>query len=160
MISPNAPRFPTRPPPARPEQRVYRFTLPFPPGVNNLFATNFKTKRRYPTEKYEDWKRLAGDWLALNEPERSLPAGRLAVHFRFYPPKGRRAWDVDGRFKAPIDALVAHYAPDMDDAATRIAVVGGEAMPYDGDPRVEIAVEPFDAWWARTGGGWPPPEAG
>lgn len=150
MIAPR-PRYPAPFPGGPAAPTVYRVTLPWPPGVNHLFGTNFKTKRRFVTETYETWKRQAADCLATRHPATTLPAGPLAVHFRFHPPKGRRAWDVDGRFKAPLDALVAHFAPDLDDSAARIAVVEGEAMPYDGEEAcVRVALETFAAWRART----------
>jgi len=31
--------------------------IPFPPTLNGLYATNFQTKRRFPSKKYGEWQK-------------------------------------------------------------------------------------------------------
>ena len=35
------------------------FTVPFPPSVNSMFATDWKTKRRFPSKQYIEWQAAA-----------------------------------------------------------------------------------------------------
>lgn len=78
-------------------------TLPFPPPVNNLFAT--VGKRRIRSRRYEAWLKEAGTQLALQRP---LPVhGPFLATLVFTRPDRRRR-DLDGMAKAPLDLLVRH----------------------------------------------------
>lgn len=50
------------------------FDLPMPPSVNACFATDFKTRRRFATKAYGDWKRAAGDKLMVQYAAYGAPA--------------------------------------------------------------------------------------
>ena len=81
--------------------------LPFPPSVNGLYATNWKTKRRFPTKKYTAWK-LAAE-LAKDKQWRTVLLTRFEVPvvatYSFGRPDKRRR-DVENYSKAVSDFLV------------------------------------------------------
>ncbi len=76
-------------------------TLPWPPGVNNLYAT--VGKRRILSNGYRAWREEAG-WLALAQ---RLPKviGPYSLRIVLDRPDKRKT-DLDGRAKAIIDLLV------------------------------------------------------
>lgn len=79
-----------------------KFTLPMPPSVNGMFATDFKTKRRFISKEYASWKKKAdvefrSQWGAYGIP---APYG---VHIRLN--LDHRS-DVDNRCKPILDLLV------------------------------------------------------
>lgn len=77
-------------------------TLPWCPGVNNLFATY--QGRRIPSRRYKAWKAEAGAILA------ALPRVRIQTPAKVslvLTAPDRRARDADGYLKAPIDLLVS-----------------------------------------------------
>lgn len=79
--------------------------LPTPPSANSLYATNFKTKRRFKTKEYEAWIKLAESWLLIQKRQwkgREVK-GRAKIHIRV--PEALRG-DVSNRTKAPEDMLV------------------------------------------------------
>lgn len=82
-----------------------RLQLPWPPAVNNLFATvkAGKKQRRIRTRRYEAWLAEAGACL-LTQPWRPIEA-RAKVSLLLTPPDNRER-DADGYLKAPIDLLV------------------------------------------------------
>lgn len=79
--------------------------LPFPPSVNQLYATNWKTKRRYKTGKYNEWQKDAG-W-KLKTQKRQNHSGRVAVTYFAKRPDNRKR-DIDNLSKAICDFLVLH----------------------------------------------------
>lgn len=76
-------------------------TLPWPPGVNNLFATY--RNRRIPTRRYKAWQEAAAASLAQQPWEPLADRQRIAL---ILTPPDRRERDADGYLKAPIDFLV------------------------------------------------------
>lgn len=40
-----------------------KLVFPFPPSVNGLYSTNWKTKRRFKSKRYADWEKLADQQL-------------------------------------------------------------------------------------------------
>lgn len=79
--------------------------LPTPPSANSLYATNFKTKRRFKTKEYEAWIKLAESWLLSQKPHwrgREV-MGRANIHIRV--PEDTRG-DTSNRTKAAEDMLV------------------------------------------------------
>lgn len=82
------------------------FDLPMPPSVNACFATDFKTKRRFITKAYAQWKKDAADalarqWAAYGAPSVHRPVAiRLRVGLNF-------TGDILNREKPVTDLLVA-----------------------------------------------------
>ena len=76
-------------------------TLPFPPAVNNLFATY--NNRRIPSRRYKQW--LADAASALSEQRWSPASGCVRVSLFLTSPDNRER-DADNYLKAPIDFLV------------------------------------------------------
>lgn len=77
-------------------------TLPFPPGVNNLYF-NVPRVGRVMSERYKAWQREA--LTAHREQLAGHVAGSFRLTFSFDRPDYRRR-DLDGLLKAPIDFLV------------------------------------------------------
>tara|TARA_R110000803_G_scaffold164245_1_gene227969 strand:+ start:925 stop:1281 length:357 start_codon:yes stop_codon:yes gene_type:complete len=78
-----------------------KLTLPFPPSVNGLYATNFKTKRRFKSKKYTEWCGVA-IWSA----SKGVPIkGKVKALYEFGRPDKRRR-DVANYEKAVSDILV------------------------------------------------------
>jgi crossover junction endodeoxyribonuclease RusA len=89
-----------------PELRV---TLSWPPSVNNLFL-NVQGRGRVPTKEYRDWRETAGWELQAQRPRKFAEPVEIVVELK---PPTRRAFDPDGKLKAPIDLLVTHQViPD------------------------------------------------
>lgn len=81
--------------------------LPFPPSVNALYSTNFKTKRRFKSKKYEAWSAEADTViLTFGRPKQPL-SGELLIEYGFHKPKGNYKRDLLNYEKAVTDWLVA-----------------------------------------------------
>ena len=78
--------------------------LPFPPSVNGLFATNFKTKRRFSTKQYKAWESAA--MLAIVQQNVGKQLGKVKVTYEYGRPDKRRR-DVENYAKAVSDILVS-----------------------------------------------------
>lgn len=82
----------------------FAVTLPMPPSVNQMFATDFKTKRRFSTADYRKWRARVKDhildsWKAQGSPsfDRHL---QLTIHIGL-----NYQSDISNRLKAIEDAL-------------------------------------------------------
>ena len=86
--------------------KIVSLYLPFPPSVNGLFATNWKTKRRFPTKKYEEWK-VEAEGLFWKQkhlvPEKFINPVKVTISLE-RPDKRKR--DVANYEKAVTDFLV------------------------------------------------------
>lgn len=82
------------------------FDLPMPPTTNNMFSTDFKTKRRFTSKAYAAWKREAGDTLGAQYAAYGSPSVHrpVAVHIRLGI---NYQSDIANREKAITDLLVA-----------------------------------------------------
>ena len=80
-----------------------KITLPFPPSVNGLYATNFKTKRRFKSKQYGEWLNVATVELAYVRGTFGEP---VRVLYEFGRPDKRRR-DVANYEKAVSDFLVS-----------------------------------------------------
>ena len=92
---------------------TFAFSVPMPPSVNAMFATDFKTKRRFMSKAYKAWRDAAAmsvalDWRRAGSPrfERHLS---LTVHLGL-----NYASDIDNRCKPLLD-LLKHAIPDFPD---------------------------------------------
>jgi len=97
------------------------FDLPMPPSVNAMFATDFRTKRRFKTKAYADWQKVAANTLgaqyaAYGSPSVHKPVAlsiRLGLNFQS---------DIANREKALTDLLVATLDMPDDRYIDRIVI--------------------------------------
>lgn len=82
----------------------FAFSVPMPPSSNAMFATDFKTKRRFITKDYAAWRRSAAGavneaWKKQGSPkfERGLS---LTIHLGL-----NYQSDIDNRIKPLLDLL-------------------------------------------------------
>lgn len=80
--------------------------LPMPPSTNNMFATDFKTKRRFVSREYTQWKkeaapRLLTAWEAAGKPAIGKPWA-MAVQVNL-----NHQGDITNRVKALEDLIVS-----------------------------------------------------
>lgn len=85
---------------------IFSADLPLPPSANMMFATDFKTRRRFISKEYAAWKRDAGRWLleqwqAADQPIIGKP---YAVHIEV---NVNHSSDITNREKAITDLLVS-----------------------------------------------------
>ena len=78
--------------------------LPFPPGVNNLYA-NVPGRGRVKSKRYREWSNAAG-W-QLKGQKLGKIKGPIVVFIRFERKDNRRR-DIDGLAKAALDLCVTH----------------------------------------------------
>lgn len=78
-------------------------SLPMPPSANTMFATDFRTKRRFLSKEYASWKKRAAETLSRYAalPKLEKPYG---VHIRL---NLNHQGDIANREKACCDALVS-----------------------------------------------------
>ena len=81
-----------------------RICLPWPVSTNNLFL-NVPGRGRVPTKEYKAWRETAGWELQAQRPRKFREPVEITVELC---PPTRRAFDPDGKLKAPIDLLVTH----------------------------------------------------
>lgn len=81
-----------------------RLALSWPPSLNNLFL-NVQGRGRVPTAEYKAWRKTAGWELQAQRPRKFTEAVEVVVELN---PPTRRAFDPDGKLKAPMDLLVTH----------------------------------------------------
>jgi crossover junction endodeoxyribonuclease RusA len=97
---------------------MIQITLPFPPGVNNLFAT--VGKRRVRSKRYREWSSAA--WLAaMQQPRPDAIQGPFIASFLVTRPDKRKR-DLDGLLKAPLDFLVELGLIDDDSMAQSLTI--------------------------------------
>ncbi|PIB91274.1 RusA family crossover junction endodeoxyribonuclease [Caulobacter sp. FWC2] len=124
------------------------FSLPFPPGVNNLYP-QVKTKtgfRRITSKEYAVWQKAAG----LMVPRQAKGAApqwfRVALSFD-RPDKGNRV-DLDGRIKVVLDLLkkTGVIADDRWNDGMTVAWSSPCTAPvYPTQPMVQVTIEPLEA---------------
>ena len=103
-------------------------TLPICPTANHLFATDFRTKRRFKSKQYAAWQKEAGallidQWKAQGQPIVTHPwSAHITVGIN-------HRTDIDGRVKAALDLLVQTIPGWPDDRYVDRLLVerGGEA---------------------------------
>jgi hypothetical protein len=85
---------------------IFTADLPLPPSSNMMFATDFKTKRRFISKAYSAWKKEAAatlleQWRAADQPVIGQP---YQVHIEL---NVNHQGDIANREKAITDLLVA-----------------------------------------------------
>lgn len=112
------------------------FDLPFPPSVNNLFATG--SAGRFTTQQYRDWQQTAGWRLLADRPGR-VP-GPVKLTLVYEEKSGRR--DLDNLLKAVLDLLVKHNIIDGDHRTVLRSINASWSSKVQG---VRITIEPAAA---------------
>lgn len=79
------------------------FSLPFPVSVNKMYATNFKTKRRFPSKEYLAWK-AASDVEFMRQRPKPI-SGPVAVLIELQDFNDNRVRDGDNCVKCVFDFL-------------------------------------------------------
>lgn len=84
-------------------------TLPIPPSVNQCYATNFATKRRFKSKKYKEWEEEASIVLENDrykvEPDKWLSVG-IRIYAKILNKDGTiKSFDLDNRLKPLLDFL-------------------------------------------------------
>lgn len=97
---------------ARVSAAAFSVELPTPPSVNAMFATDFKTKRRFVTKDYAAWKKEAA--LMLMAQRARCAVGPVEIAITVQESRG----DIDNRIKPTIDCLVENGIIDGDTAKT------------------------------------------
>ena len=82
------------------------FDLPIPPSTNNLFVTDKRTHKRFPSPAYKAWRKSAGEELMRQYNRYGAPAIHkpVSVHIRL---NVNHQSDIANREKAITDLLVA-----------------------------------------------------
>lgn len=92
---------------------AFRIALPLVPSLNNAYATNKRTGRRFVVKKVRDWKEDAGWQILIAKPPRITGPYELTL----YLPEKTRG-DISNRIKIVEDLLVEHgLTPDDREAA-------------------------------------------
>ncbi len=93
------------------------FTLPFPPSVNALYSTNWKTKKRFKSKRYEAWIELAIKHL------NGVPVvrGKVKALYEFGRPDKRKR-DVANYEKAVSDLLTYTFVLEDDSQIEEITL--------------------------------------
>lgn len=99
-------------------------TLPWPPAVNNLFATF--NNRRIPSRRYKAW--LAEAACALGDQQLAPVRGSFHVRILCDRPD-RRKRDLDGLMKAPLDLMVKAGLIEDDSLAQSLTIAWSDAEP-------------------------------
>jgi len=111
---------------------MIRYSLPYPPSVNNLF---FNTGRgRSKTDAYKAWQEAAG--YAIVEQGRKRIHGLVALSIALVKPDKRKR-DLSNVIKAIEDLLVSMSVIDDDSLVQRISIQWVDA----GDPCVVLVHE-------------------
>jgi len=93
---------------------VFACGLPLPPSANGLFATDFKTKRRFISKEYASWKKEAARVLIDAWERQGSPKFDRHLQAIIYVGLNYRS-DISGRIKAIEDALVQNIPGFPDD---------------------------------------------
>jgi Holliday junction resolvase RusA-like endonuclease len=97
---------------------MLELTLPRPPSVNGMYATNFKTKRRFKSKKYSEWLLASEAALMTQRLEGFL--GPIQVDIAVGK-QDKRKEDISNRIKAVEDFLVSHKIIEDDSLITRVS---------------------------------------
>ena len=115
---------------------MIRYSLPYPPSVNNLFVN--AGKRRVTSEPYQRWQGAAQG--AILEQGRKRIHGPVSLSVALVRPDKRRR-DLSNTLKAVEDVLVSMAVIDDDSLIQRISV----QWVASGEPCVVIIQEAVEA---------------
>lgn len=82
----------------------FAFSVSMPPSVNQMFATDFRTKRRFMSKAYSAWRETEKEtvnqaWLTAGKPQFAPPLA-LTIHLGL-----NYQSDIDNRVKPILDLL-------------------------------------------------------
>ena len=97
---------------ARIAARRFTVELPMPLSVNNLYINNPKTRGRFPSPEYKDWKKDAAKMLAAQRARCAVGPVEIAITVQ------ESRGDIDNRIKCVLDCLVENGIIDGDTAKT------------------------------------------
>ncbi len=78
--------------------------LPYPPSINQIFYTDFRTRTRHRSKEYRKWVDLSSQYLLLQK--RSFFIEPVCVVYEIYKPDNRKR-DLGNMEKALSDFLVS-----------------------------------------------------
>jgi len=107
------------------------FALPMPPSVNAMFATDWRTKRRFRTKAYSTWHKVASDTLGSQYAAYGAPAVHRPVAISIRLGLNYQS-DIANREKALTDLLVSTIDMPDDRYIDRIVI--------ERDPTIEGAI--------------------
>lgn len=111
-------------------------TLPFPPSVNSLYSTDWKTKRRFKSKRYAEWLESARACLwaqCMGRPYMEAYHCPCKVSFVFGRPD-KRTRDISNLIKACEDFLVINKVLRDDSDIHEIHAMWGDVAGV----RIEI----------------------
>ena len=114
--------------------------LPYPPSVNNLFATNRVTGRRFKSAEYAKWIHEAG-WMVLTQTHHHhRHKGKVKFTLLVRKPADNRKRDIANLEKAVADLLVLHriLADDSQIEESQVKWV------YEGITGAKVIIEDID----------------
>lgn len=97
------------------------FDLPMPPSVNACFSTNWKTRRRFQSKAYEQWKAVAGAVLMEQYALYGAPAVHKPIALNIRLGLNYQS-DIANREKPLTDLLVAQLDMADDRYIERIVI--------------------------------------
>jgi crossover junction endodeoxyribonuclease RusA len=103
---------------------MIHISLPFPPALNNLFATF--NNRRIPSRRYKAW--LAEAQTSLRAQRPGALTGAFEASLILSPPD-RRKRDLDGLAKAILDLLTKEAVIEDDSLARKLTLAWAEGAP-------------------------------
>jgi crossover junction endodeoxyribonuclease RusA len=110
-----------------------KFTLPYPPALNHLYAT-FRG-RRILSRKGRAYKAMVG--ILIAGARGAVICDPVSVSVKLYRPQ--RRGDLDGALKSLLDSMTGLVYQD-DDQIVRIVA---ERFDDKNNPRAEVTVEPM-----------------
>lgn len=114
-----------------------KLTLPIPPSVNDCYGTNFATKRRFKTKRYESWENQAMGEFFQQKRNLQMVEGKVNLHYRIGRAKDKRARDL-GNYEKPLsDFLVKCRMIEDDSLVQTIMLEWRDDVPHG---RVEIEI--------------------
>lgn len=106
---------------------TFNFQIPLPPSLNTCFPTSFKTGKRFPSDDYKAWKKVAGFTLLetlrahqVKINHKDNPTWEFVAGF-YFPKKSYAKSDLDNRIKPTLD-LICSVTNLKDNQVKRIEV--------------------------------------
>lgn len=119
-----------------------QFTLPYPPSINKLFATSWKSKQRFRSKVYKAWAEEAGYALKGQIKPDQRFGGFIAITMRFGRPDKRKR-DLDNLAKPVCDLLVSYSVIKDDSYITSLHLLWDETIQG-----ASITIDESPAFWA------------
>jgi len=113
---------------------MIRYSLPYPPSVNNLFFNRGRGRGR--TDAYNAWREAAG--YAIVQQGRKRLSGPVSLAIALVRPDKRRR-DIDNALKPILDLLVSMGVIEDDSLVQRISI----QWTHEGAP-CSVIVQPCE----------------